>query len=524
MKHLIIKTSLSLLLITLVFSGCKKSLEDKFVNPESTDAASIPGYFADLIHNDRVRPSYWNLRTFLLTHSAVYAQTAFFNPTTGMYQQIDGYTNDYWKDFYAPGVMGMYRAMEVAYAAMPEDEKARNAIFMEAAKVVLYDQAAQMVDNFGDIPFSEAGSLPTTNTVKLPKFDEQEALYTSFIQGLDEASKYFATAATTSDFNKYDILNSGSLDKWRRYANSVRLRLLMRISTKYEATARPAVLEMLNNPAQYPLVDGNNVKDYNPATSDILLRPLTTNTNSLTDAFRELPSYYASDYMLNKVMNPSNDPRIPVLFDKFGVTEDEVFTPNPTYRAMPITFTEAQVTAEFSKYSIIDSATIWMNAALPGLVVTASEVNFLKAEAQERWGSTAAAQTAYETAVAQSISFYYYLNSISSGKKEIKPSPAEVNDFVLTSSIAYTGTAAEKLTLIGTQKWLHYGVLQAQHAWAEVRRTGIPALTFVPATLAGYTLPPTRLMYPSVEKSNNAANYQAVQAKDTRTTKIFWQP
>ena len=60
-------------------------------------------------------------------------------------------------------------------------------------------------------------------------------------------------------------------------------------------------------------------------------------------------------------------------------------------------------------------------------------------------------------------------------------------------------------------------------AWAEYRRTKYPQLTF-PSTgkLSGYETPPTRLIYPSGEKSNNASNYASVQSKDTRTTKIFW--
>lgn len=525
MKHSIIKTVLFSSLVVMTFSGCKKSLEEKFNNPEATSTASLPGFLTELINNDRVRPSYWNLRTFLLMHASVYAQTAFTYPDNSMYEQQDGYINGFWTDYYAPGVLGIYRAMEKTYAALPEAEKASKLIYMEAARVVLYDQTAQMVDDFGDIPFSEAGSLPSTNVIKLPKFDDQVQLYNLILDGLKTSGAFFGTATTNADFNKADILNSGNIDKWKRYANSVRLRLLMRISTVNESVARPAVLEMLNNPTTYPLLDGNNAVDYTPLTTDILLRPLTTNNSSLIDALRELPSHYAPDYMLNKVMNPSNDPRIPVLFDKFGRTSTTgVFTPNKTYRAMPITFNSAEVDANFADYAVIDSATIWMNKMLPGVVITASEVNFLKAEAQERWGSTATAKNNYETAVAQSVTFYYYLNSLSDLKKEEKPNATVVNEFVTNSTIAYTGTTANKLTMIGTQKWLHFGFLQAQHAWAEYRRTGIPALTFPTANLSGFNLPPARLLYPSVEKSNNSVNYQAVQAKDTRTNKIFWMP
>jgi hypothetical protein len=64
-------------------------------------------------------------------------------------------------------------------------------------------------------------------------------------------------------------------------------------------------------------------------------------------------------------------------------------------------------------------------------------------------------------------------------------------------------------------------LLQSDEAWSEYRRTKYPKLTIVPQTLNPYQLPPTRLTYPSVETGFNT-NYNTVKAKDTRTTKIFW--
>jgi hypothetical protein len=187
---------------------------------------------------------------------------------------------------------------------------------------------------------------------------------------------------------------------------------------------------------------------------------------------------------------------------------------------MPITFTADQQDNNYAKYAIVDSTTFLNNTKLPGILMTASEVNFLKAEAFERWGSDADAQTAYNTALQQSISFYYYLNSIGGGKVPY-PSAAAIDAFVNSSSATFTGTSTQKLALIWTQKWLHFGFLQSDEAWAEYRRTKYPQLTFVNETLNGYQTPPTRLVYPSNEAAYNS-NYSSEQGKDTRTTKIFW--
>ncbi|WP_374165095.1 SusD/RagB family nutrient-binding outer membrane lipoprotein [Arcticibacter sp. MXS-1] len=483
-----------------------------------------------MLNNDRVRPSYWNVRTFLLGQPAVYAQTATFSNGTESYKESSNYTQEYWTDFYSPGgngggVLGLYRAMERAYGELPEAEKQAQDIFMQAGKVVLIDEASKMVDMWGDIPFSKAGSLPTSSTIVNAPFDDQVSLYKGFIADLDKLNTFFATAATTDAFKKYDILLSGNVSKWQRYVNSLRLRLLMRTSNVDENTARTEILKMLASPATYPLVDGDNNGSYNPATSDILLRPLTTNTATLNNAYTEGLGYYAPDYMLNKVMLPTNDPRIPVLFDKYFYTEGGKKIYNTEFKAMPVTLTEAQQGAATGRYSVVDSTTFLTNAALPGIVITASEVNFIKAEAYLRWGSEADARVAYETAVRQSITFYFYLHTINTSAAVIEPTPsaAAVNTFIAAPGVALSGTTTDKLKMIITQKWLHFGSLQSVQAWSEYRRTNYPALTFPSeGKQTGYTTPPTRLLYPSSEVNGNSDNYEAVKAKDTRTTKIFW--
>ncbi len=528
MKKIFINISLIISLV-LLFSSCKKQLDELYYNPERSTTTNLPGFFTAMLNSDRVRPAYWNQRTFLAPHPAVYAQTASFVNSSDAYRQIDGYISNYWSDFYYPagngsGPLGVYRAMEVTFANLPANEKANQEVYMQAAKIFLYDQTSKMIDLFGDIPFSEAGSLETSSSIKDPKFDDAKALYTTLIKGLDDAATYFGSAKLSATvapaFNKSDILLSGNLDKWRRYANSIRLRLLMRTSFVDEATARTTVLNMLNNSANYPLVDGNNVGNYAPATTDILLQPLTTNTNSLRSAITEINTYFAPDYALNKIMLPANDPRIQFIYDKFGQTLNNVFVPNKNFRAMPVTYTSAQQDTAFTKYSILDSATFINNVKVPGILITASEVNFLKAEAYERWGTTTSAQTAYNAGLAQSVSFYYYLHTVGGGKLSA-PLAADINSFVNASTSAYIGTSEEKLAKIWNQKWLNFGFLQSDQAWSEYKRTKYPKLTIVSQTSVGFELPPNRLTYPSIESANNS-NYNSVRSKDTRINKVFW--
>jgi len=155
-------------------------------------------------------------------------------------------------------------------------------------------------------------------------------------------------------------------------------------------------------------------------------------------------------------------------------------------------------------------------------VITAPEVNFLKAEAWERWGG-GDARAAYETAIRQSIAFYYYLNSISSSPRTpvAPPATAAIDSFIQNDQMKYTGTVNQKLAKIWIQKWLHFGFLQSVQGWAEYRRTKYPVLQFYPSTLPGYELPPSRLVYPSSETSYNT-NYASVKDRDVRTGRVFW--
>jgi hypothetical protein len=531
-KHTLYIISLLLLLITT--SSCRKKLAELYNDPDQTEQPSIEKFFTQMLNNDRVRPSYWNVRTFIVMHTGIYTQSVGYLNYTTAYQQNDGYTQDRWNDFYRPGnaieggnggIMAHYRLIESLYQTAKDDEqKASAELFYMAAKVVMLEQASEMVDLWGDIPFSDAGYVNTSGKIVPARFERAASVYDAILDGLKNAALYFSSAhvsnATHALFAKQDILLNGRFDKWEQYANSLRLRLLMRLSFVNEDKAKAEVLNIINNPSLFPVVDG--ASGYMPLQTDILLQPLTTYTDDLHNALSEVFNYSAPDYMLNKVMKPCNDPRIQVMFDKYGRTNGDQFIPNTDYNALPVNDNAETQQVNLGRYAILDSATFLFNNKLPGIVVTASEVNFLKAEAWERWGG-GDAKTAYETALRQSIIFYYYLNSLNTVTRMPlrPPSPTAIASFLQSDQINYAGTTNEKLTKIWIQKWLHFGFLQSVQGWAECRRTKQPVLQFYPSTLPGYEGPPSRLVYPGSETSYNT-NYASVRDKDVRTGRVFW--
>lgn len=515
--------NISLILMTVVsMLSCVDKIDEDYTNPDTSTEGYMGNLFTYMLINNRIQPTYWDYATFVTGVTAKYSQFIGIGITSKMYVPSTDYNEDRWEAYYTGGIVNQYREIEKTYDALTAEKQAEQKIYLQLAKVVYYDQTAQVVDLWGDIPFSEAGSLNSTSTLTKAKFDDAETIYTTIIDSLKDLNTYLDTVSVSSSVSTslatQDILLQGDLTLWRKYVNSLRLRLLMRISNVDESYAKEEVTEMLNDEDTYPLVDSNDeniLLSMNASSSDFNSSGLQA---GLTDGATS-SGPIAPEYLLDDVMVANNDPRIPVFWNKS----------NDGYVGLPTGSTTTTAESMYSNnlVSTIDSATFIMNRNVPGVLFTAAEASFLKAEAYERW-SLGTASTAYETGIEQSIAFYFDLNSSAaysgySATAETAPTTSAISDFIAGSGIAYSGTTAEKLAKIYTQKWLNFFILQAGQAWAEYRRTGYPALTFTDDPSYSDALqPPTRLLYPSTESSYNATNYSAVASSDTRDTKIFW--
>ncbi|SEW23203.1 Susd and RagB outer membrane lipoprotein [Chitinophaga sp. YR573] len=525
MKRLLINTALLMLLVG-TFSSCKKKLEDDYLNPELTTTGSLSKLFSGMFMNKRIHPSYWDYYTFVMPTTAAFTQLTALVPGNQMYVPNTSYTEGRWTDFYngsvdagqdynysGPGILNSYREMQTSLGALSASQQQQQQVFLKCAQVLVYDQTAQLIDLWGDIPFSQASSLNADRTIKPAPFDDAAALYDTLISGLKDLNTYFDTvtvvSSVSSELTKADLMYAGNISYWQRYANSLRLRLLMRISNVSESKAQTAITTMLSDAATYPMIDDNT------ENATFKMSP-TAVRSDLRDVFTDFG--YAPDYLLNTVMVANSDPRTAVIFDANKING---------YKGVPYNVTNTEY--EAGGYATYDSATFYYNYNVPGVMFTAAEVSFLKAEAGERWG-VGSAQTSYETGINQSIGFWYGINQsriLRDGTPtqwpvETSPTAAAITTYLAMPAIAYSGTTTEKLNKIYLQKWVNFSVLQAGQAWAELRRTDYPVLSFATAGNSTASAPPVRLLYPSTEKLYNTANYNSVSAKDTRDTKIFW--
>jgi hypothetical protein len=442
-----------------------------------------------------------------------------------MYQPGDGYMGERWTSFYKS--LTQYRVLESTYADLDEAGRSDNEIFLLASRVFIYSQLHQIIDMFGDVPFSEAGYLPLTGdiTTSYPSYERAESLYKLMLDDLQsinvrlgELEGRLGTLAT-SYFSAQDYINNGNVLKWRKFANSLRLRLALRVSSYGSLTSegRGIINEMLSNPSSYPVVDSNAETICIVADGDGF-NPLRDESGSegIKTAFEGDVS--AATGVTNRAPKPMidrmvGDPRLPVMFSPNA--EGSYIGLDPLDRA---DFQMQGLERSPNLYASMDSATYNRNDAFPGLFFTAAELSFIRSESYHLGYASGDARSAFELAVTQSIDYYFDLNASSSwSTPEPRPSAEEIAAF---ASSKWEGDPA---LAIATQKWIHFGCLHTLEAWSDLRRTGLPALEYLTDnTSVDCKTPIDRIRYPSDERNNNESNYRTVQSQDTYYTKLFW--
>jgi len=516
-------TIILLAVFVVSFNSCKKSeLERIYPDPSKTSTATIENFMTGVFQsaNDYTMPWYWKL--FVVENSTMghYTQVYGWLNANDQYLPSSAAQEDRWKAYYT-GVMWQYREMQRLYNLATPQEQSEKRIFMIAATIFFYDQSEQIVDTWGDIPWSKAGMLKTNNgdlTASLASYDKAEDIYTSMLDDLKKIATELNSIQVSSVyqgvFANKDYINDGDITAWKKYCNSLRLRMLTRVSgaSAFSARAASEISEILGNSSTYPIVENNDEN----IDLDCKAPDLTSNKDQNIQNGLETwgTQNYAPKAMCD-FMNANSDPRTVVFFD-----------PNKNGDYLGIDPMANSATQEdFVNDALVarwDSATFSRNDNVPGLLITAAEVSLIKAEAFSKGWASGDAKAAYEAGVTQSIELFYYINSMGGFRDPLTaPTASEIDAYLAKPGVSWSDNT-DKMNLIGTQKWINFNILQMPQGWAEVRRIKKPVLNFLPDNSSPLTLPPTRFTYVSGEKTLNSANYAAVEGEDTYTTKLFW--
>ena len=344
---------------------------------------------------------------------------------------------------------------------------------------------SNLTDLFGPVPMTEA--VRAEDGILYPSYDSQEMIYQTLLADLEKANELYDAGAGM--IYASDILFANDVLKWKKFTNSLHMRLLLRISNRTEISAFDKLAAMINNPAQYPVFE-------NTAESAILkVTGVGANVSpwGRPQDFR-LNVKMSSFFMDN--LNTFADPRRPLI----ATTGTDLSGNNIGYIGIPSGYDGADSQFEYnaSTFQITPITNPMQIVILPY-----SEVEFIKAEVAQK-GYIADAESHYKKGVEGAI-------------QQLKGTmPATYFD---NEAVKYNGT----LEQIMLQKYYALYFVDYQQ-WFEYRRTGLPELPTTSAMLNGGIMP-SRFTYPPAQQIYNAQNYkEAVQmiGNDNINTKIWW--
>ena len=513
----------------LLLSACQKEdFADAYADPSKIDETSVERQFTGVLvaGQDYIVPTYRNYFVTLRLTLNPWTQSIGWINTPNQYVPGSSGVEDVWYNYY--DVLAQYREFQKVWEATDAARQEKLKIFNLAAAAFVYGETQRMVDLFGNIPFSTAGLLSINGgdyAASYATFDDGKDVYTFMLDELKSIADEMATLevepAFQATFAAQDFVNNGSVELWNRYVNSLRLRMLTRISASSDFASRAAseISEILANPTAYPVVESND--------QNIMIDIFDLDTPINAKGFQggiDSDGWDGDDASKKMIdfLKSTSDPRLRVLFEPGTDAEGEYVGLDPMLDG-----SEQQALVNGGEIARYNRTTTSRNQFFPGVMINAAEVSFIKAEYYLNNGDDAAAKAAYEAGIRQSIEFYYYVNSLSNDSSVPTPDPATEDEIIamLTSEVAgwdQAATDSDKLALIAQQKWVHFNIIQPYQNWAELRRLDVPSLTFWQDNSSIQTLPPVRWTIPGNEITYNGDNYREIQSEDDLDNKLFW--
>jgi len=463
-------------LFTVFANSCTKDFEEINTNNNApvkvTPQLLLPDIQRDVMNN--LLGEAWGIGNIVIQHTA---KNQFVNEDRYLWGEINGIWNTNYNK-----LRDIQNIIELAEETGDTGTKAV-ALTMRAWMFSL------ITDAYGDIPYSEA--IQAKSGIYYAKYDSQEAVYAGILQDLKEANQLLSTASGKVGG---DLIYGGDATKWRKLANSLRVRYLIRISNKKSPAAE--LTEIFSNPAQFPVMvsnSDNGVYTYLAAAPDQF--PQFSNRSGSFNEFR------ASKTLLD-TLKTLGDPRMPVFFRPTPATEG---TANPAFIGIPngLDDVTSQTYAGGQQNHSRIGALYYENSIsaegikiAKGVIMTYAELQFLLAEAASKGWISADVNALYTKGIESSFAFY----SLSV--------PAGYLDKI---QVKLTGVKEADLNKIGFQKWISF-FFQGMEAWFDWRRTRIPALSPAVSNQNNNRIP-VRFIYPISEQALNGKNRSEAVAR-----------
>lgn len=476
-----------LLALSLALGGCGEGLTDVNENPnEPTDvpaATILPNGIRAL--GNTMWNSFWHMSLFA-TWSQQLSQIQY--PDEDRYAVRQSVLQGFWDGFYDVG-----KDFQTIIAKGQEDGDPN----VEAVGRIMKSYTFQLVaDAWGPAPYSQA--LGLEEGIGAPPYDADRAIYEGILADLAAAASMIQVGG--NPFGNNDLIYGGDMGQWQRFANSLRLKLAMRMSSVDPGTAAPIVADAVAAGTFQSNAD-NAVLNY--LTSSPNRHPIFENGLSRDD-------HAPSETMLS-LMRDWDDPRLDI-YAKPAPNSSPDDPPEVRF-AGALPGMSKQPHASLNDIARIGA--FWRdNPSAPAVLMSYAEAAFFKAEAAHRGFIGGSAQAFYEDGVRAALEQYGI-------------DDAAVAAYLAQPGVAWGTGGMEPLQQIGIQKWMALYNGSSTEAYAEIRRLGYPAIQPGPDAVSvnsGHI--PTRIQYPPLEESLNRQSYQeALQmlgGGNTMAGVLFW--
>ncbi|MGO3260236.1 MAG: SusD/RagB family nutrient-binding outer membrane lipoprotein [Mesonia sp.] len=373
--------------------------------------------------------------------------------------------------------------------------------FTAIAEIMKAYHFQMLVDGYGDIPYFEALQRENAAT---PAYDSAEAIYDDLIIKLDEAITTIKEADSDDQVpGSGDIVFNGNMTSWIQFANTLKLRILVRQSGM--SSKQAYIQENMNN----IVAEGSGF-----LLEDALVNPGYTNDdgkqnpffqdfgeNIAGEAVNNNLATCASEFVIDFLQNAS-DPRIDRLYEE----------PAGGHKGTPQGLTNYPDGFEAADVSNIGPGLL-KGSTQSSPIMLAAESLFLQAEAAQRGYLSGNAQALYEQAITASFNF------LGADANEDGSTDDDAATYFGQSKTNVGWSSSDPIEAIITQKWIALNGTNGWESWVEYNRTGYPAN--VPVALNQTNADrPVRLSYPASERVGNAANVP--NQPNEFSDKIFW--
>lgn len=393
-----------------------------------------------------------------------------------------------WSSWYLNGMPELYNIIELNSGDSKGDYIAygSNENQIAVAKILRAWAFHNITDAWGDVPYSDVGKPEIT----FPKYDSQASIYDGLLAELKDANNLIDVNAAGV---KGDMVFNGDMAKWKKFANSLRARIALRMSKVNPDLGKSELIAAL--------ADGVMTSNDDNVTVDFQMEEKYSNPLFLE--FKVQHWTYVSDVLVNAMsVDAANvDPRLMAYADpaiNLG-----------TIVGFPYGLTDAE-SSDIPQNDASHPSALVRSATFPSILFTYSELLFIQAEAVKLGWISGTAEDFYNDAIRASMAFW--------GVSE-----ADANAHLAAAHVVFDDANWQEQ--MATQKWISL-YLQGAQAWAEYRRSGYPVLQ-IPANsvLNNATEVPRRFFYPESEQSTNGDNLdRAIQAMggDDFSVRVWW--